>query len=298
MDSNELLALLITHYTKWIVDFLSFPSFAWEFFIIDSPKGQDLILGYDFLYHFNPIIEWKNILITYESSHKDSSGITSFTRKDFATAVKSVSLVGELKTPSLPSSVHIPSIIPSQSLLPLRAEVFKEINDVGEDVAISSLHQFKGDMDLPPLSFHASLGEQWDEEEEPEEFEAVLKVVPPVYHQYLEIFSKVKAEKLPPHCACDHHIKLEGLLPPEALSQFQILKEAFTTAPILSHFTPSLPTILETDASDYALGAVLSQVNDSGKHPIAFDSCKLLLAELNYEIYDKDLLGIVWALKH
>ncbi|MBW0580226.1 hypothetical protein O181_119941, partial [Austropuccinia psidii MF-1] len=52
-----------------------------------------------------------------------------------------------------------------------------------------------------------------------------------------------------------------------------------------------------TDASDYALGAVLSQVSDSGKHPIAFDSHKLLPAELNYEIHDKELLGIVWALK-
>ncbi|MBW0530958.1 hypothetical protein O181_070673 [Austropuccinia psidii MF-1] len=62
----------------------------------------------------------------------------------------------------------------------------------------------------------------------------------------------------------------------EALSQFQILREAFTTAPIISHFKPSLPTIVETDASYYALGAVLSQVNDSGKHPIAFDSCTLL----------------------
>ncbi|MBW0515128.1 hypothetical protein O181_054843 [Austropuccinia psidii MF-1] len=83
----------------------------------------------------------------------------------------------------------------------------------------------------------------------------------------------------------------------ETLSQFQIIKEAFTTAPILSHFNPSLPAIVETDASDYALGAVLSQVNDSGKHPIAFDSCKFLPAELNYEIHDKELLGIVWALK-
>ncbi|MBW0587711.1 hypothetical protein O181_127426 [Austropuccinia psidii MF-1] len=83
----------------------------------------------------------------------------------------------------------------------------------------------------------------------------------------------------------------------EALSQFQVLKEAFTTSPLLSHFNPSLPTIVETYASDYALGAVLSQVNDEGKHPIAFDSCKLLPAELNYEIHDKELLGIVWALK-
>ncbi|MBW0578258.1 hypothetical protein O181_117973 [Austropuccinia psidii MF-1] len=69
-------------------------------------------------------------------------------------------------------------------------------------------------MDLLPLSFHASLVEQWDEEEGPEEIETVLKVVPPAYHQYLDVFSKVKAEKCPPYRACDHHIKLEGLLPP------------------------------------------------------------------------------------
>ncbi|MBW0583184.1 hypothetical protein O181_122899, partial [Austropuccinia psidii MF-1] len=69
-------------------------------------------------------------------------------------------------------------------------------------------------MNLPTLSFHASLKEQWDEQEDPEEIETVFKVVPPVYNQYLDVFSKVKAEKLPPHCTCDHHIQLEGLLPP------------------------------------------------------------------------------------
>ncbi|MBW0577280.1 hypothetical protein O181_116995, partial [Austropuccinia psidii MF-1] len=60
---------------------------------------------------------------------------------------------------------------------------------------------------------------------------------------------------------------------------------------------PSLPTIVETNASNYSLGAVLSQVSDSVKHPIAFNSRKLIPAELNYEIHDKELLGIVWALK-
>ncbi|MBW0489888.1 hypothetical protein O181_029603 [Austropuccinia psidii MF-1] len=83
----------------------------------------------------------------------------------------------------------------------------------------------------------------------------------------------------------------------DALSQFHQLKEEFTISPILSHFDPSLPTIVETDASDYALGAVLIQISDSGKHPIAFDSHKCLPAELNYEIHDKELLGIVWALQ-
>ncbi|MBW0538764.1 hypothetical protein O181_078479, partial [Austropuccinia psidii MF-1] len=136
-------------------------------------------------------------------------------------------------------------------------------------------------MDLPPLSFHARLEEQWDEEKEPEEIETVLKVVPASYHQYLDVFSKVKAEKLPPHHACDYQIELEGLLTPEALSQFQMIKEAFTTSPILPQLNPSLPTI----------------VNDSGEHPIAFDSHKLFPAKLNYEIHEKELLGIVWALK-
>ncbi|MBW0581389.1 hypothetical protein O181_121104 [Austropuccinia psidii MF-1] len=420
-------------------------------------------------------------------------------------------------------------------------------------------------MDLPPSSYHDSLEELWDEEEEPEEIETMMKVVPSVYHQYLDVFSKVKAEKLPPHRACDHHIELEGSLPPvgviyslsnqesdtlrayisenvekgfirpsssstgapvlfvkkkdgglcfcvdyrklnsitrkkkypvppmnklftvlnsssifskidlrgaynllrikegdehltcfrtkyssyeylvmpfgltnvpatfqtlvndifydlldiyvvvslddimvfskyeeehvthvstvfsrlrannlfakaskclfhvtsieylgyvvyseglkmdqanvqqmlnwpppgnlkalqsflgfanfychfiinyskkinsltsflkkdsrfplneEEFRQFHQLNKAFTIAPILSHFAPSLPTIVETDASDYALGALLIQISESGKHPIAFDSRKPLPAELNYEIHDKKLLGIVWALKH
>ncbi|MBW0522295.1 hypothetical protein O181_062010 [Austropuccinia psidii MF-1] len=88
------------------------------------------------------------------------------------------------------------------------------MKNVGEGVAISTLHLFQADMDPPPLSFHPSLEEKWDEEEEPEEIKNVLKVVPRAYHQYLDVFSKVKAEKPHPHHACDHHSKFEGLLPP------------------------------------------------------------------------------------
>ncbi|MBW0478491.1 hypothetical protein O181_018206 [Austropuccinia psidii MF-1] len=69
-------------------------------------------------------------------------------------------------------------------------------------------------MDLHPSSYNNSLEELWDEGEEPEEVETVIKVVPSANHQYLDVFSKVKAEKLPLHCTCDRHIKLEGSLPP------------------------------------------------------------------------------------
>ncbi|MBW0475121.1 hypothetical protein O181_014836 [Austropuccinia psidii MF-1] len=69
-------------------------------------------------------------------------------------------------------------------------------------------------MDLPPSSYHDSLEELWDKEEELEEVETVMKVVPSVDHQYWDVFSKVKGEKPPPHNSCDHHIKLEGSLAP------------------------------------------------------------------------------------
>ncbi|MBW0472780.1 hypothetical protein O181_012495 [Austropuccinia psidii MF-1] len=184
LNSNKSPSLFITHYTKWVVEFPSFPSLEWEFFILHSPKGEDLILGYDLLYHFNPIMDWENGLITYDSSHKDASGIKSSASNALSTAVNSVAV----------------------SLLKSRDVVLKEIKDVGEDVAISSLHLFQGDMDLPPLSFHAFLGEQWHEEEEPEEIETVLNLIPPAHHKYLDVFSKVKEERPPPHLTCDQYI--------------------------------------------------------------------------------------------
>ena len=81
----------------------------------------------------------------------------------------------------------------------------------------------------------------------------------------------------------------------EAQTAFNSLRTSFTTAPVLRHFNPSLPTILEADASDYAVGAVISQRDpETGMlHPITFHSRKFNAAELNYEIYDKKMLAIV-----
>ncbi|MBW0491063.1 hypothetical protein O181_030778 [Austropuccinia psidii MF-1] len=78
--------------------------------------------------------------------------------------------------PFLLLSRIVPSL--SQKLLTSRDEVFKEIKDVGEEVAKSSLYLFQGGMDLPPLSFHTSLKEQWDEEEEPEEIQTFFEGIP------------------------------------------------------------------------------------------------------------------------
>ncbi|MBW0507595.1 hypothetical protein O181_047310 [Austropuccinia psidii MF-1] len=523
LDASESPSLFVTHHTKYMVELPSFPSFEWDFLVIDTLKGEDLILGFDFLNHFTPSIDWRQGLVTFNADHKGYYDLSKSFINDFSSAKSCAAL----------------------SLLSSRDKVFKEIQDVGEDNSVSLFHLFFGNMDLPPSSYHESLKELWDEEEEPEEIKTIMKVFPFVYHQYLDVLSKVKAEKLPPHCACDHHIDLEGSLPPagnvekgfiwrsfsstgapvlfvkkkdgglrlyvyyrklnavtrknkyhvppvnqlltvfngssifskidlrgaytllrikegdehltcfrtkygsyeylvmpfgltnapasfqnlvnnifydlldtyvviyldyimvfykseeehfthvstvlsilrsnnlfskaseclfhvssveylgyvassevlkmdqakvqqilnwppprnlkalqsflgfanfyrcfiknyskkissltsllkkdslfpineEALRLFHKLKEAFTISPILSHFDPSLPTIVETDALDYALGAVLSQISDSGKHPITWDSRRNLPSELNYEIHYKELICIVWALK-
>lgn len=81
---------------------------------------------------------------------------------------------------------------------------------------------------------------------------------------------------------------------------FNELKSLVTTAPILRAVNPLLPFVLHTDASDFALGAVLSQQcpDSNSPHPVAFYSRKLLPAECNYTIHDKELLSIVASFQH
>jgi len=79
---------------------------------------------------------------------------------------------------------------------------------------------------------------------------------------------------------------------------FNSLKKAFTSAPILTHWIPDAQLIVETDASDYALAAILSVVNEDNEvHPVAFYSRTFTAAELNYDTHDKELLAIFEAFK-
>ena len=78
---------------------------------------------------------------------------------------------------------------------------------------------------------------------------------------------------------------------------FEELKRRFTSAPLLAHFYPDRRTVIETDASDFALEAILSQYLGKRLHPVDFHSRKLNDAERNYEIHDKELLAILDAFK-
>ena len=78
---------------------------------------------------------------------------------------------------------------------------------------------------------------------------------------------------------------------------FNFLKAQFSSAPILRHFDPKLETFLETDASDFAIASILSQRYQGKLHPIAFLSRKITPTEINYEIYNKEMLAIVQCFK-
>jgi hypothetical protein len=57
--------------------------------------------------------------------------------------------------------------------------------------------------------------------------------------------------------------------------------------------------MVETDASDKAIGAYLSQADDKGKlRLVVYLLRKFTPAESNYEVYDKELLAIIEAFRY
>jgi hypothetical protein len=80
---------------------------------------------------------------------------------------------------------------------------------------------------------------------------------------------------------------------------FESLKEKLITAPILAYPDNTKEFILFTDASDIALGAILSQKDDKGHEKvIAYASKSLTTAEKNYSTTEKECLAVVWAVQH
>ena len=78
---------------------------------------------------------------------------------------------------------------------------------------------------------------------------------------------------------------------------FDILKLAFMSAPILTHWDLNAPIFIESDASDYALAAILSTKVGNKIHLITFYSQTFSAAEMNYDMHDKELLAIYKAFR-
>jgi len=113
------------------------------------------------------------------------------------------------------------------------------------------------------------------------------------YHHFIYDYSNITVLLM-----CLTHKGSPWHLSDECHSAFETLKKAFTTALVLTHWILDMQITVETDASDYALTAVLSITIPNGElHPVAFHSQTFSALELNSNVHGKELLTIFEAFK-
>ena len=84
----------------------------------------------------------------------------------------------------------------------------------------------------------------------------------------------------------------------ERKGAFQTLKDCLISAPVLAYPNMQKPFRVTTDASSYAIGYILSQVNDDGEdHPIAYGGRSLHPTERRYSVSERECLSVVEAIK-
>ena len=77
---------------------------------------------------------------------------------------------------------------------------------------------------------------------------------------------------------------------------FSQLKKSLVTAPVLKMPDFERFFVVATDANMVLVGAILEQDFGQGLQPVAFESQKLNPAKTRYSAYERELLGIVWAI--
>ena len=81
-------------------------------------------------------------------------------------------------------------------------------------------------------------------------------------------------------------------------ASFEEVKRKLADSPVLMHFDPQLPVVVEADASPYGIGACLSHVlPDESRRPVFFVSRALTSAERSYSQADKEGLAIVFGVR-
>ena len=113
------------------------------------------------------------------------------------------------------------------------------------------------------------------------------------YRRFVPDFAKIAA---PLHSLTHKNVAFHWN--EECEGAFQSLKERLSELPILIYPDVSQPFILDTDASDVSIGAVLSQCKDEVEHPVAYFSKTLSSTEKHYCVTRKELLAVVKATEH
>lgn len=115
------------------------------------------------------------------------------------------------------------------------------------------------------------------------------------YRKFIPHFATIAN---PLHKIQSNHRKVVFVWNEEQQVAFDTLKKALTSAPILVSPDWSLPFILQTDSSDYGVGAVLCQIVNGEERVIAYASKSLNKAQRNYMTSDKECYAIIWGTRH
>lgn len=190
-----------------------------DFFVTRLDSPCDLVLGYNWLHRFNPLINWSETSITFRSN---PSGLSSSTPPAITPAPVSVAPVTDKTTsaPVYPAEASTPIVTN-----PLESGPFMDAPEA------SAPHPFT----TPPLvslvsaaAYRAIIRDkdtvQYTMRATPTE-EATARAastgqpdttgLPPEYHDFADIFSEQEAYNLPPHREFDLKIEtVEGELPP------------------------------------------------------------------------------------
>ena len=75
------------------------------------------------------------------------------------------------------------------------------------------------------------------------------------------------------------------------------LVKLLTTAPVIAHYIEDIEVLVQTDASQEGLGAVLRQEGGDGQWPISFSSWGLDDVEKRQHFNELECLALVWALE-
>ncbi|GFS61710.1 retrovirus-related Pol polyprotein from transposon opus [Trichonephila clavipes] len=118
------------------------------------------------------------------------------------------------------------------------------------------------------------------------------------YRRYLKDASKTQAPLHEPLRGAKKKDRRKVHWTDDTRRSFEKCKTDLPEAALLSFPRSGLPLSLCTDASDFAVGAVLQQLENEGWKPIAFYSKKLNETQTRYSIYDRELLGIYLSVKH
>lgn len=338
-----------------------------EFLLLDELPGVSLILGFDFLHEYEPIIDWRDQSITIKSlprnnhpfidrknigyvfmSQSQRSNSPEFSDK---TQEELLQFEEELEAKSVPTEYHnyldvfskskgesLPShqpydlqinLIPDSIPPPLRdfIDIFVVVylddiliysNNLSEHTehvkkVLEALRNNKLFANLDKCFFHTNEVEYFGVNISPQgvfmdpgKVQSITNWPAPTnvkavqgflgfanfYRRFISNYSELA---VPLYSLLKKDSKFNWS--PACQQAFVLLKKNFTSAPILAYFNAVRETTIETDASDYAIGAVFFQKGeDNLNHPIAYISRTLQPAEKNYDVFDKEMLAIFYTL--